>query len=77
MQATLCDVCGLPIRENAVELTHVRGRLVIMEDGRQRILQRDNGGSQRYVCVPCGTWIEQAIAHLHGSLHPSGGALSA
>lgn len=55
MQATLCDVCGLPIHENAVEMVHVRGRLMTMEDGLQRILQRDNGGSQRYVCVLCAT----------------------
>lgn len=77
MQATLCDVCGLPIHENAVEMVHVRGRLMTMEDGRQRILQRDNGGSQRYVCVPCATWIEQAIVHLATSLQPAKGARGA
>lgn len=77
MQATLCDVCGLAIREQAVEMIHVRGRLMTMEDGRQRILQRDNGSSQRYVCVPCATWIEQAIAHLATSLQPGSGVRTA
>jgi hypothetical protein len=68
------DISGLPIREEAIEMAHVRGRLVSMEDGRQRIVHRENGGSQRHVCLPCGQWIEQAIVHLRNSLQPRGSA---
>jgi hypothetical protein len=77
MQAVLCDICGQPIREEAVEMIHVRGRVMSMEDGRQRIVERDSGGSLRYACLPCGKWIEQAIAHLRVGLQSVGSTRSA
>lgn len=77
MQAVLCDICGQPIREEAVEMIHVRGRVMSMEDGRQRIVERDSGGSLRYACLPCGKWIEQAIAHLRVGLQSAGSTRSA
>ena len=69
MQAVLCDICEQPIRGEALEIHLIRGEAVNMEEGRARVVQRGTT-SMRYACGPCGTWIEQAIAHLRLSLVP-------
>ena len=71
MQTTLCDICGLPIRGEAIELQLIRGDAMSTEEGHPRIVRRGTT-SMRYACLPCGTWIEQAIAHLGRSLREAG-----
>ena len=63
MQAVLCDICEQPIRGKALEIQHVWGETVNVEEGRPRIVARGQTGMY-FVCGYCGAWLEQALAHL-------------
>ncbi len=68
-----CDICGLAINGEALEIQHIRGRLIATtEGGKPRFIDRKNGATLRYACDSCGSWIDAAIAHLARSLRESG-----
>jgi hypothetical protein len=73
MQAVLCDVCGRPIKGQALEVHHIRGEAVHTEEGRPRVVQRGTA-NMFYMCDPCGGWVTQAIEHLRDSLAISASA---